>query len=117
TVDITRTISGRGQGGDYEFIREDALLTVKPALGKVDVEYDSDRRENIIPNGGFDVWNGTLAKPQYWGFETKPGALPTVDQYESLNGRPGGAVDIVNNGTASARFTYTGGLPIDANLL
>ena len=117
TVDITRTISGRGQGGDYEFIREDALLTVKPALGVVDVEYDSDRRENILPNGGLDVWS--LGIPLYWGFTANPDDAPAMEQFESLTGQPGQAVQLTNDGsaTADAEFTFAGGLPLDANLL
>src|SRR5690606_20625294 len=116
-VDITRTISGRGQGGDYEFIREDALLTVKPALGVVDVEYDSDRRENILPNGGLDVWS--LGIPLYWGFSTNPDDAPAMEQFESLTGQPGQAIQLTNDGsaTADAEFTFAGGLPLDANLL
>src|SRR5690606_36202327 len=99
----------------YSFIREDAILTVKPALGHVDVRYDHDQSENIIPNGGFDSWaTGSLMN---WGFETNPGAIPFLDDYESLTGQPGFAVDLSNYGTASARFTYTGRLPIDSNLL
>lgn len=117
TVDITRTVSGRGQGGDYEFIREDALLTVKPALGLVDVEYDSDRRENILPNGGLDLW--PLGAPLYWGFTDNPDDAPFYEQFESLTGQPGQAIQLTNDGsaTADAEFTFTGGLPLDANLL
>lgn len=117
SVDIARTVSGRGQGADYEFIREDGLLTVKPALGLVDVEYDSDKRENILPNGGLDVWS--LGIPLYWGFTDNPDDAPLYEQFESLTGQPGQAVQLTNDGvaTADAEFTYEGGLPVDANLL
>lgn len=117
SVDIARTVSGRGQGADYEFIREDGLLTVKPALGLVDIEYDSDRRENILPNGGLDVWS--LGVPLYWGFTDNPDDAPFYEQFESLTGQPGQAVQMTNDGvaTADAEFTYGGGLPVDANLL
>lgn len=120
SVDIARTVSGRGQGADYEFIREDGLLTVKPALGLVDVEYDSDRRENILPNGGLDSWVYSLPSPLlYWGFTDNPDDAPFYEQFESLTGQPGQAVQLTNDGaaTADAEFTYFGGIPIDANLL
>ena len=118
TVDINRTVVGsREPGGDYSFIREDALITVKPALSKVDVRYEADRSENILPNGGFDDWSlGTLL---HWGFTNNPSGNSTVSQYESLTGQPGSAVDLRNpfDGSGSSRFGFNGTLPIDANLL
>lgn len=118
TVDINRMVVGSKEpGGDYYFIREDSLLTVKPPLSRVDVEYDADRRENILPNGGMDLWStGSLL---HWGFSDRTGDVPSIEQFESLTGQPGQAVQLTNDGSATeeAEFTFVGGLPIDANLL
>lgn len=121
TVDITRTVAGsKDPGGDYSFIREDAILTVKPALSKVDVRYEADLSENIIPNGGFDI-ESLGVNWLNWAIFNNPGANGSISSYESL--RPNGtglSVDLTNAlpaATASARFYLVGGLPIDANLL
>lgn len=122
SVDISRSVSGRGQGGDYEFIREDGLLTVKPALGMVDVEYDSDKRENVIPNGGFD--QALLALPIYWGYSDNPESAATMELYDSLRQDNYGNSVLLRYPVTGAPepdnraiFTFNGGLPIDANLL
>lgn len=118
TVDINRLVNRRGAaGGDYKYIREDALVTVKPALGKIDVRYDQDQRENIIPNGSFDQWS--TVSVMYWGFTPSANVQASVLEFESLTGQPGRAVQISNNSgaTEDAEFTFTGGLPLDANLL
>lgn len=121
SVDINRLVVGSNEGGgDYYFIREDALITVKPPLNKVDVEYDADRRENILPNGGFDIWPlGSLA---HWSFADRPDDSPDASQYESIRQDGFGSSVLLSNGaitpaTNSAVFQLTGGLPIDANLL
>lgn len=106
--------------GDYKFIREDQLITVKPALGMVDVEYDADRRENILPNGSMDSWVYSLPSPLlYWGFTTDPDTDASYEEMESLTGQPGSAVQLTNtvSATEDADFTFQGGLPLDANVL
>lgn len=119
-VDIGRGVVPQSeQIGDYRFIKEDALITVKPALGMVDVEYDADIRENILPNGSFDAWS--LGSLMYWGFEDIDGDSPFYLPHESLTGRGGESV-VLSNGeffpaTEDAIFRFTGGLPIDANIL
>lgn len=120
TLDIGRAIVPHSeQIGDYRFIKEDALITVKPALGMVDVEYDADIRENVLPNGGFDAWvSGGLL---HWGFEAVDNDSPIYSEHESLTGRGGKAV-VLSNGeffpaTEDAIFGLVGGLPMDASLL
>lgn len=120
SVDIGRTVAPYSEPiGDYRFIKEDALITVKPALGMVDVEYDADIRENVLPNGGFDTWvSGSLA---HWGFEVIDNDSPIYSEHESLTGRGGEAV-VLSNGeffpaTEDAIFGLAGGLPMDASLL
>lgn len=118
TVDVRRLLSPEKiPAGRYKFIREDQLLTVKPALGMVDVEYDADRSENILPNGSLDVWS--LGALLYWGFTDIPDDAPSYEEFESLTGQPGQSVQLTNDGaaTADAEFTFVGGLPLDANLL
>lgn len=121
TVDITKSIYPEKEvGGDYKFIREDGLITVKPALGMVDVEYDADRRENILPNGGMDLWVYSFPNPlMYWGFEDNPNTSASYEEFDSLTGQPGRAVQLTNEGgaTEEAVFTFEGGLPVDANIL
>lgn len=119
-VDIGRGVVPQSeQIGDYRFIKEDALITVKPALGMVDVEYDADIRENILPNGGFDAWSsGGLL---HWGFEDIDDDSPFYLAHESLTGQGGEAV-LLSNGeffpaTEDAIFRFTGGLPMDTTLL
>lgn len=120
SVDIGRTVAPHSEPiGDYRFIKEDALITVKPALGMVDVEYDADIRENVLPNGSFDAWvSGGLL---YWGFESIDDDSPNYLEHESLTGRGGKAV-VLSNGeffpaTEDAIFGFVGGLPMDASLL
>lgn len=107
--------------GEYKFIREDQLITVKPALGMVDVEYDADRRENIVPNGGMDQWSYSMPSPLlYWGFLPDPDTNPNYEELESLTGQPGSAVQVTNSlpsATEDAVFTFHDGLPVDANIL
>src|SRR5690606_17040580 len=61
TFNANKTIQ---RGGDYAFINEDHLITIKPGTRKVRTTYKVDIGENIIPNGGFE--HSTLGLPMYW---------------------------------------------------
>lgn len=54
-IDVNKTVSGVGRGGDYEFIREDAIVTVKPGVKKVIVTYKPQIFDTILPNGDFEL--------------------------------------------------------------
>ncbi|WP_262250085.1 hypothetical protein [Parapedobacter soli] len=106
----------------YPFISENHITTVKPALTDVVVTYESYQKENILPNGGFDMVDTYYQIPFYWGFSDDPESAVTFEAYDSL--RPDGVGHSVKlaypvTGTAENRaiFTLLGGLPIDANIL
>lgn len=44
-----------GNGGKYNFIENDVVITVLPALKSVTTEYKQNERKNILPNGGMDI--------------------------------------------------------------
>ena len=132
SVDIGRGVVPQSEPiGDYRFIKEDALLTVKPALGLVDVEYDSDRRENILPNGSFELVNTFNGVPLYWGFSVNPDARAKIKIYEdestlepiSIDGRGGKAMIATyplfddDPMGQDAEIRLDGGLPIDGEML
>lgn len=98
-------------GSDYPFIREDGIITVKPALSQASVTYQQDQRENILPNGNMDIWS--LGLPLYWSFS---GGL--MNEYDSITQRKGRAVELWNtSGDPAAVFKLSESLPIDANIL
>lgn len=117
TVDINKSI-----GTDYPFISEDAILTVKPGLKRVDVRYEHSQLENILPNGNMDVWSvGFLVN---WSYISNPSDDAEISQFQSLNARTGYATQLTfpqTTGGREAEFgLYVGGaakLPIDANIL
>lgn len=105
-----------GEGG-YPFILEDALLTNVPGIKSSKITYDSDKRENILPNGDLDlVSTGSFL---YWGFYGENGFYDTDI---SLDGRSGNSAKLSNPDAGMAYFTLlstgssllTNGLPIDA---
>ncbi|MGH2622060.1 MAG: hypothetical protein ACRDE7_00155, partial [Sphingobacterium sp.] len=51
TVDVNKTVT---RGGDFAFINEDQLISVKPGVKSVKTTYNVDIGENIVPNGGFE---------------------------------------------------------------
>lgn len=99
-------------GTDYKFINEDAILTVKPALGKAIVTYDHDQRNNIIPNGSFDE---TIVGYVYRWVESSTDLF--VLPGEDITGQGGGSADITNYGSEEHTFSMQYPLPIDAHLL
>lgn len=65
-IDVNKTVSGIGRGGDYEFIREDAIVTVKPGVKRVIVTYKPQIFETILPNGDFELVNSITDTVLYW---------------------------------------------------
>lgn len=98
-------------GTDYQFINNDAVLTVVPALSKVDVVYTHGQRDNILPNGGQDVWS--LGTPLWWTWDS--GLL--VEQHEDITAQGGYAVSVKNINVDEKRYRLSNQLPIDANIL
>lgn len=118
-VSSSETIAKRiGQGG-YPFINEDAVLTNIPGIKSCKITYDSEKRENILPNGNLDlISTGSLL---YWGFFESDGSAYYLTDI-SLDGREGASAKLHNTGDSNAFFTMlsedsllrTGGLPIDS---
>jgi len=99
-------------GGEYKFVMEDSLLTIKPALSEVVVTYDHEQRENILPNGGQDIYN--FGSPLWW---SQDHSSLLVSQYPDITGQGGKATELNNTGTAEHKFSLNNALPIDANIL
>lgn len=116
---ITKKI---GAGG-YPFIMENALLTTIPGIKSAKIKYNSDTRDNILPNGNLDMTS--LGGLLYWGFTENNGAFYNVKD-TSLDGRSGNSVELDNRtfnfDNTTNYFTlisqndsiYTNGLPVDA---
>lgn len=112
----------------YPFITENHIITMKPALTDVVATYEQYQAENIVPNGGFEL---SSLSPMYWVFFTNPDGRASIALYEdsetheklSLTGQPGQSMvasyplDADDPMEQDAEFTYSGGLPIDANIL
>jgi len=113
TENIRRKIGRDG----YPMVNEDQLMINKPGLKTVKVEYEADVRENILPNGNFDLWS--LASPLYWG---QIGSNPiNIEQVSSLDGRGGYALKVTPLGVVSSdQISYVGlfnPLPVDGYVL
>lgn len=110
---------GKGNSFDYNFIQEDAILTINKALKTVATTYSQDQRDNILPNGNLDIVIPTVGLPLYWGLGgvTTDAILTTVSG--GLGGGTGNYVDISNGASGGeARFEYDGlYLPIDSDVL
>lgn len=107
TRDSVQTI-----GDYYGLIHNDAAMTVSPALGRVTVIYDQDHRDNIIPNGGQDIWLPGL--PKWWEYQ---GSGVNVITKDDLTGQGGFSAQVTNLGNQEAIYKFTGSLPVDANIL
>lgn len=111
-------IKNIGDGG-YNFINERDLITTIPGIKSSKITYNSDVKENILPNGNLDLLS--IGSILYWGFYgDDTSAFYTTDI--SLDGRGGYSAKLQNGGSTTAYFTMlsegsllrTGGLPIDA---
>lgn len=96
------------------FINQDAYWMVKKPLGGVDVVYNSTlNTDNVLPNGDMDSYSlGALTD---WSFKPVTGSVPSYLQYESLSQREGYAVQLTNDGSATAEaiFSMNYTLPVD----
>lgn len=122
----TEIIANKIGSGGYPFIMEDAVLTNIPGIKSCKITYDSDVRENILPNGNLD--ETSLGVLLFWGFYVDNGAFYNIKDV-SLDGRIGNSVELDNrtynfDGTtnyftlqSSGSSIYTDGLPIDAKNL
>lgn len=100
-IDVNKSI---GTGGDYPFIGEDQVLTVRKAVSGCKVTYDANVRENILPNGNQDFVDTFSNAPFYW-------ATPVLDDatYQSvpgIDGRGGSATDLTNPGDGTGSDSY-----------
>lgn len=108
-----------GRSGD-RFINEDGYITNRPGLRSCKVIYEADIRENILPNGNFDlkeqavVAGAYVDRPLYWGTLVNPNL--GVELVPSLDGRTGNGVKLSYNATMGIEPVYgiTSPLPIDA---
>lgn len=120
TTGVTNLIAGISQAY-YPFIGENQVMTIAPALTDVVATYAHNQTENIIPNGGLDRWYSTSPNPLYWGFDKVVPIYLSLEQHESLDGRPGSAANLkyLTDGASEdeAAFHLLGGLPLDANIL
>lgn len=112
----------------YNFINQNALVTVKQGVKTCKTTYEANVRDNILPNGSFDYLQliYPLYTLRYWGIydDTDPYVVTTA----SLDGRNGFSADLIYEGILEAdqwftMFTGTSnplgknGLPIDTNTM
>jgi hypothetical protein len=119
TVDNNKIIAGKSSAHDYHFLDEDAMLTVEPGIKRVITRYEQDQRDNILPNGSFDIVNSLSDTPIYWGLQGSPSFL-LVESIPSLSDQPGNAVQITNFSGAPTPAAFrlaAGPLPIDSEVL
>jgi len=112
-----------GEGG-YPFINERDLITNIAGIKSCKVTYNSDVKENILPNGNQDLIVPSASAPIYWGF-FDPDSTSVLSLDGSLDGRSGYATELWNFSGELKHYTlisegallYTGGLPVDAKKL
>ena len=106
----------------YPMVNENQVATMKAAYTDVVATYEHYQAENVIPNGGFEMWI-TAGPPFYWEFEDRPGSASMLNEYEALRQDGFGKSVEVSNGlflspaTDYDVFRLSGGLPVDANIL
>ncbi|MCY4781715.1 hypothetical protein ORI89_18840, partial [Sphingobacterium sp. UT-1RO-CII-1] len=100
-------------GTDYTFKNEDAVVTTKPALSKVNVRYKQTQNQNILPNGDMDDWDEYLG-PEYWGLAS-PGF--TINKYPHINDRGGASALLSNTSDVEKTFGLNIPIPLDGNVL
>lgn len=97
-----------GRSG-YRFVSENAVLTVVQGIKSFKSTYAANIRNNIIPNGNFDILNANLTVAEvlsgnillYWGsYDTNI----LVNSVSSLDGQAGFAAELVNV-TGEGAFT------------
>lgn len=108
-----------GRSG-YRFAQQDQVKTVKAGFKSCTITYNANKRDNILPNGNLDDWNGV--EPFYWGSYDPVNIL--INQRDSLDGRQGSSAEITNtNGVSDNYFTLIStslgedGLDIDTKTL
>lgn len=111
---------------EYRIVNNNHVIMIKPALTETFVRYDHAIAENIIPNGGFEMWS-LASILLYWGYTTNPDNRATRLRTPGLSARGGYAVDLIypfsETYQPDAIFELIGdsitdtGLPIDANIL
>ena len=104
--------SVRDIGSQYRVLGEDAVITVKPALSEVNVTYTHNQRENILPNGGQDIYN--FGAPMWW---VQDSVDVSVSEHVDITEQGGKATEVHNTGSLDRRFYLSSPLPIDANIL
>lgn len=118
----TESIIKKIGNGGYPFINEKDLITNIAGIKSAKVTYNSDVRENILPNGNQDLTS--LAQVIYWGF-FDPTETIVQSNNGSLDGRSGANSELWNFSPTTKYFTMlsqgstltTGGLPIDSKKL
>lgn len=118
----TEVIANKIGEGGYPFINERDLLTNVAGIKSCKVKYNSDVRENILPNGNQD--SISLGSLLYWGFFDEDQTQVDVIN-NSLDGRSGYSAELWNYGSVNKYYTlisqgaslFTNGLPLDARLL
>lgn len=126
TQNITKQIGRYG----YNFINQNAIVTVKQGVKTCKTTYTANVRDNILPNGSFDylTFINPLFTTRYWGVYDPFTDNPFVTTSASLDGRNGYCAELIYEGlpTNDQWFTmYTGllnalgsnGLPIDTNTM
>lgn len=104
-----------GRSG-YPFVNEDQIETNSPGIKRAVVTYDGGARDNILPNGNFDLYND-MDKPIYWGDKRD---RMTIERVNGLDGRKGSAVKLTPGGDNSDPYNWyepTEPLPIDTKIL
>jgi hypothetical protein len=104
----------------YPFVKEDQIMTNKPGLKSVKVEYNQNVRENILPNGKQDMTDGI--SPLFWGDYAD---ILDIHSADSLDGRDGFATHVINFSADTHYYTLVAnggslgnnGLPIDTKTM
>lgn len=118
----TENIAKKIGDGGYPFILENDLLTTIPGIKSCKTTYDSEKRENIIPNGDQDLIS--IGSQLYWGFFGDPLGTSALTEI-SLDGREGSSTELTNTSGETQYYTtisegselLTNGLPIDTKNL
>ncbi|WP_157740804.1 hypothetical protein [Mucilaginibacter xinganensis] len=124
TQNITKQIGRYG----FNFINQNALVTVKQGIKTCKTTYTANIRDNILPNGSFDYIDkdGGLFYLRYWGIYDETNHFVVAS--DSLDNRKGYSADLIYEGVIpnDQWFTmFTGitnplgknGLSIDTNTM
>ncbi|MGN5953730.1 hypothetical protein ACP6L2_03855 [Sphingobacterium lactis] len=98
---------------EYPWIKEDTVISNYNGKSSIVVKYDQNQSDNILPNGGLDLWStGNL---MWWGVDNHSDLM--MLQFDSITNRGGYSVELMNSSNYLRKFGLIRPLPIDAHTL